>query len=173
MPESLERMELALEQQRKVDSIQSVIVAAVVIGLIAGVLYLIAIFPGFQTPDVIVTYQLPVSEENPVDRPDMAVGINPKPTNASSAMARVIAAAVEAPVAVPMPEEANPTTPFGIDNDFVAGFGIGDGEGDGGGGSSFFGTPRTGRRVVYIVDFSESMKSNAAAGGTRVDAAKK
>lgn len=173
LPDSLERMELALEQQRKADSVQSVIAAVVVIGILAGILYLFSVLPGFQTADVIVSYQLPEPEENPVDRPDMAIGLKPKPTNASSSMARVIAASVEAPVAVPMPEESNPTTLFGIDDDFEAGFGIGDGEGDGGGGSSFFGTPRKGKRVVYIVDFSESMKSGASGGGTRLDAAKK
>jgi hypothetical protein len=49
----------------------------------------------------------------------------------------------------------------------------GDGDGDGGGGSSFFGTPRKGKRVVYLVDFSLSMESDVTGGGTRIDALKK
>ena len=168
------QLELLIAQQRRVDTIQSVIVAFIVIGLIAGILYFISLHFVEKHTEVIVSYAAPpVSEENPVDRPDMALGAKPKPTSSSSSMARVLAASVEAPLNVPMPEESNPTTLFGIDDDFTAGFGAGDGDGDGGGGSSFFGTPRPGRRVVYIVDFSESMKSSAPGGGTRLDAAKK
>ncbi|MFC7337026.1 hypothetical protein ACFQY0_07550 [Haloferula chungangensis] len=168
------QLDVLLSRQRRADTIQSVVVALIVIGLIAGILYFISLHFTERTTETIVAYAPPPPvEENPVDRPDMALGAKPKPTSASSSMARVIAAAVEAPVNVPMPEESNPTTLFGIDDDFTAGFGAGDGDGDGGGGSSFFGTPRPGRRVVYIVDFSESMRSNAEGGGTRLDAAKK
>ncbi|MEM1085115.1 MAG: hypothetical protein AAGI48_13465 [Verrucomicrobiota bacterium] len=171
--DTAEQLKMLVARQRRTDSIQSLVVALIVIGLIAAILYLIAILPSFKPSDEIVAYaEVPPPEENPVDRPDMAVGAKPTPTSSSSAMARVIAAAVEAPVAVPMPEEANPTTLFGIDDDFNAGFGAGDGDGDGGGGSSFYGTPRPGRRVVYIIDFSESMNSDAT-GGTRLAAAKK
>jgi len=168
------QLEILLARQRRADTIQSVVVAFIVIGLIAGILYFISLHFAEKTTETIVSYEAPPApEENPVDRPDMALGAKPKPTSSSSAMARVIAAALEAPVNVPMPEESNPTTLFGIDDDFNAGFGSGDGDGDGGGGSSFFGTPRPGRRVVYIVDFSESMRSDAEGGGTRLDAAKK
>ena len=72
-----------------------------------------------------------------------------------------------------MPENPDPTGPFGIDDDFNAGFGAGDGDGDGGGGSSFFGTARPGKRAVYIVDFSLSMTSDVIKGGTRIEALKK
>ena len=95
LPDSLERMELALNQQRKADKVQSFLVALVVLGLLAGALYLISVLPRFHTPEVIVTYQQSVQDEDPVDRPDMAVGIRPKPTSASSSMARVLAAPVE------------------------------------------------------------------------------
>ncbi|MGB6219979.1 vWA domain-containing protein [Haloferula sp.] len=167
------QLEILIARQRRVDSIQSVIVALIIIALIAGILYLISLQLAYRQSETIVTYAPPpVEEENPVDRPDMALGAKPKPTSASSSMARVLAAAMEAPVSVPMPEESNPTTLFGIDDDFTAGFGAGDGDGDGGGGSSFFGTPRSGRRIAYIVDFSESMNTDAS-GGTRLDAAKK
>ncbi|MEP4078780.1 vWA domain-containing protein [Haloferula sp.] len=168
------QLELLLARQRRVDSIQSLIVSLIIIGLIAAVLFFISLQFASKDAEVIVSYAAPPeAEENPVDRPDMAIGAKPKPTSASSSMARVIAAAVEAPLNVPMPEESNPTTLFGIDDDFTAGFGAGDGDGDGGGGSSFFGTPRPGRRIIYIVDFSESMNSSAEGGGTRLDAAKK
>ena len=172
--ENAAQLELLIARQRRVDTIQSVIVALITICLIGGILYFISLHLTERTTETIVSYSPPPPpEENPVDRPDMAMGAKPKPASSSSSMARVIAAAVESPVYVPMPEESNPTTLFGIDDDFTAGFGAGDGDGDGGGGSSFFGTPRPGRRVIYIVDFSESMKSDAEGGGTRLDAAKK
>lgn len=167
-------LEQLVAKQRRMDSIQSLIVSFIVIGLIGGILWLISILPKFTEVDVIVSYNAPVPpEDNPVDRPQLAAGVRPKPSSSSSSMARVIAAAVEAPVAVPMPEVSNPNTPFGMDDDFTAGFGSGDGDGDGGGGSSFFGTPRSGRRVIYVVDYSESMRSDASSGGTRLDTLKK
>lgn len=163
-----------LARQKRNDTIQSLVVAVIVMLLLAALLWLIAILPEFQKAETIVSYAPPKPpEDNPVDRPDMAVGMKPKPASSSSSMAKVIAASVEAPVAVPMPEVSDPVLPFGIDDNFDAGFGAGDGDGDGGGGSSFFGTPRKGRRVAYVVDYSESMKSDTEAGGTRLDALKK
>lgn len=168
------QLDAVIERQRRADTIQSLVVAVIVVALLAALLWLIAILPNFKESETIVAYQPVVPpEEKPVDRPDMAMGLKPKPSSSSSSMARVIAAQVEAPVAVPMPEVVNPTTPFGMDDDFTAGFGSGDGDGDGGGGSSFFGTPRQGRRVVYLVDYSESMRSDTDGGGTRLDALKK
>lgn len=163
-----------LVRQKRKDTIQSLVVAVIVMLLLAALLWLIAILPEFQKRETIVSYAAPVPpEDNPVDRPDLAVGMKPKPASSSSSMAKVIASAVEAPVAVPMPEFSDPVLPFGIDDDFTAGFGAGDGDGDGGGGSSFFGTPRNGRRVAYVVDYSESMESDTEAGGTRLEALKK
>lgn len=167
-------MDELVARQRRADSIQSLVASVFVIALLAGILYLIAIFPGFRDSETIVTYNArPPVEDDPVDRPEMSQGVKPKPSSSSSSMARVLAAAVEAPVAVPVPEISVPSAPFGMDDDFTAGFGSGDGDGDGGGGSSFFGRPRHGRRVVYVVDFSESMRSDAEKGGTRLDALKK
>jgi hypothetical protein len=166
-------VERLIEQQRRRDSLQSVVVGIVVVCLIGAVLWLIAIFPKFNEPDVMVTYSAPNPEkEDPTTKPDLAKGIRPKPESSSSARARVIAAQLDAPVAVPTPDNPDPIGPFGVDDDFNAGFGSGDGDGDGGGGASFFGTPRHGRRVVYLVDFSGSMASDAT-GGSRISLLKK
>jgi hypothetical protein len=168
-----QQVSIYLAAQKKKDTIQSMIVAAVVVALCGAILALIAILPSFREVPVIVTYQTPVIKEEVVDRPkDMARGPKPKPANSSSSMARVIAATTASAIAVPIPEQVDPTRPFGIDDDFNAGFGSGDGDGDGGGGSSFFGTKRTGKRVAYIVDFSLSMESDCA-GGTRIQMLKK
>jgi hypothetical protein len=168
------RLEFLVREQRKRDGIQSAAVALIVLVMLGVILWLIAILPSYQESPTIVTYQAaPVEEENPVERPDLAKGLKPKPTSASSAMARVIATNSESPVAVPTPEDVTAPVPFGVDDDFNAGFGAGEGDGDGGGGSSFFGTPRKGKRVVYLVDFSGSMESDAPAGGLLIDALKK
>lgn len=167
------QLEALLLQQRKRDFAQSLVTAVVCLGLVCVALWLVALLPKSQDSPTIVTYQSPPPpEEKRLDRPDLAKGVKPKPTNASSASARVIAAAVAAPISVPTPETPDPTGPFGIDDDFNAGFGAGDGDGDGGGGSSFFGTGRPGKRVVYIVDFSLSMESDVVTGGTRIAALK-
>jgi hypothetical protein len=61
-----------------------------------------------------------------------------------------------------------------MEEDFGPGFGTGDGDGDGGGGATFFGSHRRGRNVVFCVDFSGSMESDAEeGGGTRIQALKK
>jgi len=172
--EAVLQQESLVARQRRNDTVQSIVAAVIVVAMLAAILYLITILPSFRKPETIVAYSPPrQTEDKPTDRPDFAKGLKPTPTSASSSMARTIAAAVEAPVALPVPEETNPTMPFGMDDDFAAGFGTGEGDGDGGGGSSFFGTPRQGRRVVYVVDFSESMRSDAEGGGTRLDALKK
>ena len=168
-----DEMERVIEKQRRKDSIQSLVVGVVVMLLIAAILWLIAILPVWNTPPVIVTYTSSKSDEdNPADQPDLARGMRPKPASSSSARARVVAAQLEAPVAVPTPDNPDPIGPFGIDDDFNAGFGAGDGDGDGGGGASFFGTPRRGKRVLYLVDFSGSMASDAP-GGSRIAVLKK
>ncbi len=162
-----------VEQQRRRDSVQSLIVGFVVVCLIGAVLWLIAILPSFDEPDVMVAYKAPDREKDePTEKPDLAKGLRPKPESSSSARARVIAAQLDAPVAVPTPDNPDPIGPFGVDDDFNAGFGSGDGDGDGGGGTSFFGTPRHGRRVVYLVDFSGSMASDATKG-SRISILKK
>lgn len=175
-PAQLEKLEMLVARQRKQDSVQSIVSAVIVVAMIGAILALIAVLPSFREADTLVTYQAPPPLEEEVPDPrKISTGGRPKPAGASASMARVIAAAVEAPVAVPVPEVAEPTLTLGMDDDFNDGFGsgVGDGDGGGGGGTSFFGTPRKGRRVVYLVDFSESMMSDADGGGTRMDALKK
>jgi hypothetical protein len=169
-----EQIAALIAQQKKTETIQSAVVGVMTVGLICAILYLFKYLSEERTVDVIVSYNAPVPEEDAPERPkDFAKSVKPKPASASSGMARVIASATMADIALPVPEIANPTTPFGIDDDFKAGFGVGDGDGGGGGGSSFFGTQRTGKRVCFIVDFSLSMESDVAKGGTRIDALKK
>lgn len=163
-----------IAQQQKNETIQSAIVGCVVLALICAVLALIQALSKEKVVEIVATYSAPIPQEDAPERPkDFAKSIKPKPTSSSSGMARVIAAATVADVSMPVPENADPTMPFGIDDDFNAGFGKGDGDGDGGGGSSFFGTRRTGKHVCFIVDFSLSMETDVDTGGTRMAALKK
>jgi len=86
--------------------------------------------------------------------------VEKKPAAPSSAMARVIAANTTSPVAIPVPEINVPevSIEFGDGEGFGAGWGSGDGFGSGGGGS-FFGQKTSAERVLYIIDYSSSMKS--------------
>jgi hypothetical protein len=167
-------IEAFIARQRKQDFLHSMGFAAFCLFLLGVVLWLFSVWSAVEESPVIVTYVSNNNpEERPQDRPELTRGMKPKPNSASSASARVIAAALASPISVPMPEVDDPTGPFGMDDDFNAGFGSGDGDGDGGGGSSFFGTGRPGKRVVYIVDFSLSMESDVVTGGTRLAALKK
>lgn len=165
----------AVQKQRRKESIQATITALLGVGVIIALLALIALIPTTKTIPQIVTYQAESPEEDPpVKMKELTRTVQPKPPGASSAMAKVIAAQAEAPVAVPVPVTPNPESLFGMEEDFGPGFGTGVGDGDGGGGASFFGSRRKGRHVVFCVDFSKSMQSDAAGGGgTRIDALKK
>jgi len=85
----------------------------------------------------------------------MARTVERKPSAPSSSMAKVIAANTVSTTAIPVPEidVPEPSTDFG------------DGWGDGGfgggpGASSFFGQVINGKRILYVIDFSASMKGD-------------
>lgn len=164
---------MALERQRKRESLQSAITALVGFAVVLALLALVALFPMNEPKIQIISYQAPFEDETPPPKmKEMTNNRQPKPPGASSAMARVIAAEMESPVSVPVPEISVPDNMFGMEEDFGPGFGTGEGSGDGGGGASFFGSRRTGKHVVYCVDFSGSMESDGEAGGTRISALK-
>lgn len=164
----------ALQQQRRRESIQASVTAVLAVGVVLAILALIALIPTEKEFPQIVTYQAETPEEEPpVKMKELTRTRQPKPPGASSSMAKVIAAQAESPVAVPVPVTANPDSMFGMEEDFGPGFGTGEGSGDGGGGASFFGSRRKGRNVVFCVDYSGSMESDAAGGGgTRIEALK-
>lgn len=172
--ESSAAVEQLVLRQRRRDTIQSIVGSVFVIGLIMAVLALIALIPwGVESP-TIVTYSAPDPKKEEIERPEMSQQARPRPAGPKSSRAKVIASTVPSPVAVPVPDNPIPEGPFGMAEEIGDGFGDSDGDGDGGGGASFFGSYRKGKRAVFIVDFSGSMESDAAAGGgTRIDALKK
>jgi hypothetical protein len=172
--ESSAAVQVLVKQQRRRDTIQSFVSGIFILGLIMVVLGLIAILDwGIESP-TIVTYAAPNPEEVEIERPEMSQQARPKPAGPKSSRAKVIASTVPSPTSVPVPDNPIPEGPFGMAEEIGEGFGDSDGDGDGGGGVSFFGNYRTGKRVVFIVDFSGSMESDAeAGGGTRIEGLKK
>jgi hypothetical protein len=166
---------LAVQRQRRKESIQATVTAVLGFGVVLALLALIALIPSTKDIPQIIAYQAETPEEDPpVKMKELTRTVQPKPPGASSSMAKVIASQAEAPVAVPIPVTPNPDSLFGMEEDFGPGFGTGEGDGDGGGGASFFGSRRKGRNVVFCVDYSKSMESDAAGGGgTRIEALKK
>ena len=160
-------------RQRVRDTVQAVISAILLVGIIAVILYLVVIIPwGFESK-TIVTYRAPDEPDEPIERPEMSMHARPKPAGPKSSRAKVIAAALPSPVSVPVPDNPIPEGPFGMADDFGEGFGDSEGDGSGGGGATFFGTRRTGKRVAFVVDYSGSMGTDAPKGGTLLAALKK
>ncbi len=166
---------LAILKQRRKEALQCVFTALIGVFIILAILAVIALLPIGNTSVQIVAYQLPAEETDPpLAAKKVSKTSKPKPPGASASMAKVLATDVVSPVAVPIPEITVPDATFGLEEDFGVGFGLGDGDGDGGGGANFFGTRRKGRNVVFCVDFSGSMDSDAeGGGGTRIQALKK
>lgn len=164
----------AVENQRRKETVQSAITGFLGLGVVLALLALIALIPISQEIPQIVTYQdVSPEEDPPLKLKEMTRNAQPKPPGASSSMAKVIAAEVTSPMAVPIPEVSNPDGLFGMEEAFGPGFGTADGDGAGGGGTTFFGSHRRGRNVVFCVDFSGSMdQSVEGAGGTRIAALK-
>ena len=168
-------VKMANARRRKQESIQSAVTALLGFGVVLAILAIIALIPMGKDDVQIISYQAPPPEEDPpMKMKELTNNAQPKPPGASSSMAKVIAAQATSPIAVPVPVTANPDGLFGMEEAFGPGFGSSEGDGSGGGGASFFGSHRRGRNVVFLVDFSGSMESDAeSGGGTRIQALKK
>ncbi len=164
----------AVDNQRRKETIQSVVTALLGFGVVIALLALIALIPSSKVTEQIIAYQAPPQEEDPpIKMKELTNNAQPKPPGASASMAKVIAAEATSAVAVPIPDVSIPDATFGMEEDFGPGFGSADGDGSGGGGATFFGSRREGKRVVFCVDYSGSMESDGGAGGTRISALKK
>ena len=166
-------VENALSEQRKKETIQSLITALMGITVVLAVLAVIALIPTRRESPTIITYNAPLEEEEPkLQKKEMTNNVQPRPPGASSSMAKVIAASTPSAVSVPITEITIPDAMLGMEDDFGPGFGSDEGEGSGGGGATFFGGKVRGQRIVYVIDFSGSMTSSSG-GGSRIEALKK
>ncbi len=146
-----------LRKQEKKSRILSGIIACMFIVLIAGLLALFAIPLMILGTPVIVTYAAESREEPELQEKKVVHQTQRKQAAPAQNIAKVIAAATEAPTAVPVPDVAvvEPSAFFGDDVDF--GHGWGD-DGVEGGGASFFGQQVKAKRIAYVIDFSISMR---------------
>ncbi|MGB2403125.1 MAG: hypothetical protein ACPIA7_06905, partial [Akkermansiaceae bacterium] len=147
-----------LKAQQRISTLTSIIVAILSVALI-GTLLLLLLLPSVETftPEI-VSYHSPSEEDNKVQKRQITRAVERKPSAPSSSMARVIAANTQSNVAVPIPEinVTEPSTEFGDGNDFGDGWG----EDDMGTGASttFFGQEVKGDRILYVIDYSGSMR---------------
>lgn len=153
-----------LKAQQRISTLTSIIVAILSVALI-GTLLLLLLLPSVETftPEI-VSYHSPSEEDNKVQKRQIITrAVERKPSAPSSSMARVIAANTQSNVAVPIPEinVTEPSTEFGDGNDFGDGWG----EDDMGTGASttFFGQEVKGDRILYVIDYSGSMRGQREA----------
>lgn len=147
-----------LAAQRRNSTIGSGVIAllvVIIIGLVLGFFLLPNITK--EIP-VIVTYASSLDEEKEVQEKKITNKVQRKPSSPSSSMAKVIAANTVANVSIPVPENVTPVEAldFGDGNDFGSGWG--DSNFGGGGGASFFNQSVKADRIVYVIDYSLSMK---------------
>ncbi len=147
-----------LRAQQRNSTITSIIIALLSVVLL-GILLLWLLLPTVDTytPEI-VSYYSNTEEKKEVQKRQMTRAVERKPSAPSSSMARVIAANTQSNVAVPVPEVdvPDPSTDFGDGDDFGDGWG----EDDMGTGASttFFGQEVKGDRILYVIDYSGSMK---------------
>ena len=146
-----------LAAQRRTSTITSMIIAVLVI-LLVGIILTLFLLPSVEkfAPEI-VSYHVPVENEETFTEQQITRKVQPKPSAPSSSIANVIAADIESSIAVPVSD-----TPVEIPSDFGDvddwGGGWGDVLGDDGGGAVFFGQKVEVQRVVYVIDYSGSMR---------------
>ncbi len=128
--------------------------------LVMLLLSLVLLSPIAKETPVIVSYQGPVADETRLEKKEVSQS-RAKPSAPASASTRAIAADVASPVSIPVPdiEVTEPTLEFGSGDDFGDGWGSGDGDGFGaGGGTTFFNQKIKAERIVFVIDYSLSMR---------------
>ncbi|MGB6223134.1 MAG: hypothetical protein WBG04_19045, partial [Haloferula sp.] len=131
-----------LNAQRRNSTISSIVVSFLVLVLLGLILAFIFLDPFLKETPVIVSYSATVNDEDQIEQKKMTNSVERKPSAPSSSMAKVIAANISSPTAVPVPDVdiPEPSTDFGDGDDFGDGWGSG---GDGGGGGGFGAIPST------------------------------
>lgn len=152
--EALQRLRA---QQRK-STISSIVIAVLVVILIALVFALILLPQLVIEAPTIVTYESNLTEDSEMEVKKVSTSRELKPSSPSSSIAKVIAANMSSPTAVPVPDfdVTTPSLDFGLGDDFGDGWG-GDGSGTGGGGGGGFGSSsrNSGGMEGWLYDFKK------------------
>lgn len=150
-----------LDAMKRNATISSIVIALLTLVLIGMLLAFFFIAPIFKDTQVLVSYVTNTPAEEVPEVKKMSTSAKQKPSAPSSSSAKVIATSTPSNLAIPVPEVdvAEPSIDFGSGDDFGDGWGNGDGSGmGGGGGASFFNQKVVAKRVVYVIDYSLSMK---------------
>lgn len=155
-------LERALEAQRRNASITSVIIALLAAALLGLLLAFIFIASTVKKTPEIISFTPPASTDEIVDRPQVMNQVERKPSSPSSSMASVIVSTAVSPVSVPKVDvdTPEPSLEFGDGDDFGDGWGgggNGSGAGGGGGGATFFQQTVKAEKIVFVIDYSQSM----------------
>jgi len=161
-----------LRQERR-GQLVSIVTTVAVHAILLLLLTLIFVSLGpEEVPQIVAVTEKGLEPDN-LKKKDFARSVKQKPQPAQSASrVQPIAAALASPIAVPSIEDPA-EVPVGIGVDIGRGFGFGRGKGGGGGGGSmsFFGAKAQANKIVFLVDFSESMVREG--GGVRLERLKK
>ena len=163
LQESVRRNKLQKEaeiaQREKTAKLQSVIVACIVMTAICILMILVVSASPRPAPPQIVANSVAVPTEDLMDKPTL-VKANPQPSSSASSMSMDVVTADSASN-LSMVSFDSPLIDLGqssIGNDFGSSMSFGDGSG--GGSVMFFGGKSTGKRFLFILDASASMKAN-------------
>ncbi len=147
-----------LHSQQRNSTITSVIISILMVVLL-GLALLLILLPTTDTytPEV-VAYQSGAEEKKTVQKPKINRAVERKPSSPSSAMAKVIASNTVSDIAIPVPQDVVPIESMDYGNGDDFGQGWGDEDWGTGGGTTFFGQTMVGERILYIIDYSASMR---------------
>ena len=154
-----EQKEAEIANREKNAKLQSFIVACIMMTAICLLMILVVSAAPRPAPPQIVANSVAVPTEDPIEKPTL-VKATPKPTASSSSMSMDVVT-VEAASNLSMVSFDSPLIDLGqssIGNDFGSSMTFGDG--DGGGSVMFFGGKSTGKRFLFVLDASASMKTH-------------
>ncbi len=151
--------EAKIRRQRRASFITGTLVGVLSVVLLMLILSLFLLAPLFQETPTVVTYESSLEEIAKPEEMKLSASIIRNPSPPSSSMAKVIAARISSPMAVPVPDVdvTTQSMAFGAGDNFGDGWDSGTGAGMGGGGASFFKQKVKAGRVAYVIDYSNSM----------------
>lgn len=145
----------------------ALMVALIVHAVIAIVFTVIAVLPAMkEEPEIVAAVIAPTEspQQQKMQQKTVAKQASMASASASAAMTSMIRSNAAAVVAAPEVTTTS-TSAIGLgEGDLGSGFGVGSGTGGGmGSGASFFGAKSTGKRFLFVLDHSGSMKKDQVA----------
>ena len=148
-----------IRQQKIKSTLASVVISILCLALIGLILAIISLTMDVKVQEKIITYSSVQVEETVIEERVVQTKPESKPASPSSSSSRVISSNAISPVAVTVPDVDVKDFNLGSGNGdgFGDGFGEGWGNGTGGKGANFFNTNSSAERVLFIIDYSQSM----------------